>query len=459
MTLRRTMTTLSVTALLVGGCSTTADSPDAAVMSGNPASDSGVWPDAQPVTDTGGQDAGVRDTGPVDDNNDSFAEAEAVMVGANARGAINPPGDDDYFSFQANAGDWVSIFTVANPQTMPDMVDTVITLYDSQMTQIAENDDGLPRVSPDSEIIYHVPAAGTYFVKVQEFSAWSGEPPEGRRSYTYELRLRALVAANNPFVVIDTEAGDGVQGALPLKFFQGTNGVVLGTFRDGSDVDVYQLTVAQPLRRFDAVVMPAGSDGYGSTTPAGNLWLTTVDGSTITARVDNGNFQALQAPVEAGQYLLWVGHPGTAVGANDHYVLKTGLLQENAPELEEATNGTLATAERVTLAGDMPRRGFILPRLPAGDVDYYAFSMMAGEQLSVACSGQRTGSGIRDLSVEVRDLNDTVIASGTETATTGAALLQLTVTATTNYLRLSAGSQDPEVAGDYLRCGIQAFIP
>ena len=49
------------------------------------------------------------------------------------------------------------------------------------MTQIARNDDGQPRVSPDSELITRLPATGTYFVRVEDLNG------AGRASFTYEL--------------------------------------------------------------------------------------------------------------------------------------------------------------------------------------------------------------------------------------------------------------------------------
>src|SRR5687767_3829216 len=96
--------------------------------------DSGPRPDAGP---------------PPGDGNDTPATADEIMIGAKSptAGVLNPPGDDDWYTFEGMADQWVQILTTANMDDDPEMVDTVLTLYDSTMTQIAENDDRVPRVN------------------------------------------------------------------------------------------------------------------------------------------------------------------------------------------------------------------------------------------------------------------------------------------------------------------------
>jgi len=415
-------------------------------------------PDAL-APDAGFSDSGLHpDAMIIDDDNDSFAEAQALTLGQNARGVINPPGDHDFYRFEANAGTWLIVFTNANPASDPGRVDTVVTLYDAAMQQIAENDDAIPRVSPDSELIYRVPETGTYFIEVQEFSTWRGETPEGSRTYTYELAARALDPPANPFITEDPETGDDAASARDLRSGTGETGIILGTFRDAADLDVFRVMLGPaPTRIFNVLLMPVGPDGYGSTATPGAMWLTR--GSTITARARPPIGQLeLQPPAEGGENRLWIAQGGRPAGANDFYVFKTSFTPENPAEMREPNN-TLATAERLNPAG-MPRRAFVLATLGDGDIDYFAFDVMNDERLTFACGAQSSpNSGVVDLLVEVRDRSDTTLAMATETATRTAFRENLTLTSTTHYLRLSKGGQDPEVRGTWVRCGITLAPP
>jgi hypothetical protein len=443
----------------------TTDTPDTGTSM--TIADSGIHPDAMtPPMDSGvTPDAGFApDTGPVDDNNDSFAEAETVLINGEKVGHINPAGDFDYFSFEAAAGDWLVLYTTANPSSQPNRVDTVITLYDSNMVQLAENDDGIPRQSPDSEIIYHVPTTGTYFIMVQEFSTWKeGRTPEGAENYRYRIHVDKFVAENNDYITIDSEAGNDIATANNLTFYSRANsGYAMGTLASDSDIDVYRFTIpVGPDQNFRAQIMPAGVDGYGSTSGIGLIWITDVTGSTITARIDNGpqDLFRLSPPLAAGDYLMWVSHPGMATGSNDHYTIKNYLNNDNPPEMEDTNNDTREGAELVTMSDATLRSGFILTDMPFGDVDNLKFEVKTGEEVAVYCGSRSSGSGIQQLTATVTDMSGTMIGTGTETATSGISLSEMTITSTMGYVRLSRGEQDMEVTGQWVRCGIRAGIP
>jgi hypothetical protein len=149
--------------LLVPACGDDDSAPDA-----NTTPDANLAPDA-------GVDANITpDANLLDDNNDSFGEAVAVPTAApnQVSGVIQVDNDVDYYSVVAAADQWLLISTDANPDDDPAKIDTVITLYNPSQTQVASNDDAQPRVNTDSEIVYHVVTAGTYYVKVQEYGSW-----------------------------------------------------------------------------------------------------------------------------------------------------------------------------------------------------------------------------------------------------------------------------------------------
>lgn len=415
-------------------------------------------------------DARMRpDAGP---SNDSFEGAQPVAAdGTAVSDAIEVPEDVDFWSFEGNAGDWVVVSTTANAEDDPEMVDTVITLFDSTRTQIAENDDGLPRSSTDSEIVIQLPTTGTYYVEVQEFSSWITDDdidPEGQGTYQYELGVLTLV--DGAAINIDAELGDAAANADPLMFGGSTGNVafVLGDFDDATDVDVFSFTVpatAGGLLSID--IMPAGPDGYGSTRESGRIWVTDMAGTDVLTRVEPRGMQQIEMSptlVPGTSYLLFVDAGGGTAGSNDHYVLKAVLGTENPLENEATagSNDTPATATALTLeTADMITRGFIISSLASPtDVDVFSFAVPAGQQINAFCGSQSAGSGVRMLQAQIVDEAGTVLGMGGETAVEGVAITEIMPPAAgTYYLRLSAGSQSPEISGNFVRCGVALAAP
>ncbi|MCZ7682580.1 MAG: hypothetical protein M5U28_28810 [Sandaracinaceae bacterium] len=116
----------------------------------------------------------------------------------------------------------------------------MITLFDGSMQRIAENDDGYPRASPDSELIVRLPATGTYYLLVQEWTTWSDEPAEGGASFEYELTVDetdgGLRRGHHRRRGAATTLRASVQGAARGRFY-----VVAGLLEDATDVDVYSV--------------------------------------------------------------------------------------------------------------------------------------------------------------------------------------------------------------------------
>ena len=451
----KTITTIILAGLMAVGCDNTPVTPDA-----GPGTDSGPMPMV---------DSGPRpDSGPTGDGNDSFATAENVTVGAGASGAIGTPGDHDFFAFEGTEGDWMIISTDANPDDDPAMVDTVVTLFNASMTQIAENDDAQPRANTDSEIIIRLPSTGTFYVEVQEFSTWAGDTPEGMGSFTYDLAISAL-NTDAALVNLDAEAGNDVASAQALGWnTDGNFNLVVGGFADATDVDVFsfEMLAARPLVQF--TVMPSGVDGNGSSTTPSRIWITDATGATVIARIappaftEPNNPAEIQPSLAEGSYLLFVEH-GPSAGANDFYVLKSFLSADNPPETMEVTNGVVATPEPITLELDtttMLRRGFVLATLGDADTDFYSFDVMTGEAVSVFCGSRSSGSGVVGLQAAVLDsTGTTTVSMGTETEIAGASIRDAAATPGTYVLRLTKTSQDAEVTGNWVRCGIAVGAP
>lgn len=415
-----------------------------------------------------GTDSGVDSGMTTGDGNDSFDTATPATLGtAIEDGVIDPAGDLDYYSFEGEAGQWIAITTSANPDDDPEMVDTVLTLFDSSMTQIAENDDSIPRTDTDSEIFTRLPSAGTYYVLVQEFSTWADDTPEGMESFAYEL-LIAEIDPDAVAVTLDAEGGDDVGSAQTLRYNVSANGdfgLLIGELRDGSDVDVFSFNVSdsKPFPRF--TVLPSGSDGNGSSAMPSAVWVTDAAGTEIIGRIDPSALQDLSPGVPTGEYRLWVEHGGSA-GANDFYTLKAfRFTSDNPPEMNDTLNDVAATAETLTLEDDDEDgifTAFVLAQVGDGDTDFFSIDVTdAAHVVSVFCGSRSAGSGVIDLEAALTDATGvTLIDSATESATEGLALEEVAVSAAgTHLVRLTKDSQDGEVTGTWARCGVAVGPP
>lgn len=91
------------------------------------------------------------------DDNCGFETAEEAEINAEeVEGELEPVDEDvDYYTFEGKKGQALYIYTTAKTGMdpfSPEDPDLVITMYDENEQQIAENDDPFPRRSNDSEI-------------------------------------------------------------------------------------------------------------------------------------------------------------------------------------------------------------------------------------------------------------------------------------------------------------------
>jgi hypothetical protein len=126
-------------------------------------------------------------TVPESEANDDYTTADAVNLGDQATGVIDPAGDWDWFSFTATAGQIIEIDVDAS-QVGSDL-DPIIDLYASDgATELAHNDDwdGL-----DSRIEYVVETTGTHYLVITEYSTYWGSD-QGGSTYTYTINFNVL---------------------------------------------------------------------------------------------------------------------------------------------------------------------------------------------------------------------------------------------------------------------------
>ncbi len=427
---------------------------------------------------SGGSDAGSTD------GNDTMETATAITLGAAAVQAnLSPPGVDvDWYKFDGTAGQPIVILTQA--KTGADKFDVaypdlVITLYDASGTQLAEQDDPTPSTSNDPFLLTVLPSAGTYFLRVLECNQWEkgGSANCSDASLitnkNYALSVSEL-AFTSPGEIKEAEPNGDAATATALTFSPNTANpghyylsTTLGTFADGSDVNVYSLTVPSDLSvdtGARAVAnfypQPAGTDGNGSTTTMGEVYLTTAaDPTTIVAKVDVSVGASFDVPVSVGtDYLAFYARAASPTGSNDFYFDLPGFSSGNPLEVNEVANGSLATPDALTESTSKAGSFYIEGDLAPADLDHFSVTVPAtnADTVSVACGAQRSGSGLRGFTMELLKSDGTSIASMVEAADKDALIDKSPVPAgeTKLVLKVSATSQAADVTSTFYRCGV-----
>lgn len=413
----------------------------------------------QPLEDAEVEDAeDVEDAEVLDDaeaepvKNDSFETARPIEIGDTGALMDEKSADQvDYFVFSGEAGSFYELTT--NRGTFSP--DNLISLYDSEHELLAENDDGWiwPGDKIDSRLVVRLPATGQYFVRVEDRFT----PPEffapselgGIASLLYYvLHVRAIGPDSEGYAFADQ-----ANASITLRKDEASGYAyvtLLGQF-DG-DIDLIGFS-GIPDDLLVGHMHPGGPSGSGSTAAGGRVRV--LAGERVLAEIDRAKGQEhIHPPLSEGSHQLSISPEGS-LGDNPFYAVDLVLLPDNPREQADAMNGTLAGAEAINFTGRGRRRGLMLSTLGAGDVDYYSFDALAGQQIALGCEGESAGSGVRGLHVELRDTADVALASADETATS---TLQLPVVqvaqAGTYYIRLASAPQTPASIEPWTRCSI-----
>lgn len=429
-------------ALVLAACG----EPDSMPSDGGTVRDAALDRDGGVVEDSGVDAGSDRDAGPDD-------AGPRIALGGVVDGVIGEPGEVDSFALDVVGGQFIGIVAVAPTiGGQPSRLDPVIQLRDPSGTLIAEADYRIPALNQDAELIFYAPATARYVVSVMDASALDGPPFQvGGPNYFYRLRVDALVAA--PGTTLDEERGDDAATAQ-LADLGASGNLTVGSFRDATDVDVYRVTISAS----DAIgdtwqVYESGRTGNGSTDPSERVWLTTLDGATTVASIaPSEDYRAMSSP-GPGEYLLWIAPNPSGPGANGFYAIRRVQDSSVIAEPNEGTNDTVAgarVADHTALSGYFEEH--IWGLLPAGDVDHFVYAVGLDVGIYGGCFGEASGSGLRELRVEVIAPDGTVVSENVDRSYFGADINTRTATTGVHVIRVSGGGQDPEVVGVHYRC-------
>ncbi|GAB4533046.1 MAG: hypothetical protein Fur0018_22010 [Anaerolineales bacterium] len=118
--------------------------------------------------------------------NDSPATATPLAFGQTYAGSICPPGDMDFFVFQGQAGQKISVDVDGVGANRGSQLDGYLFLLaEDGRSQLAEHDDEVTYQMQDPHLGFTLPYNGTYYLKLR---AWD-HPSAGGQAYTYTLHL------------------------------------------------------------------------------------------------------------------------------------------------------------------------------------------------------------------------------------------------------------------------------
>ncbi len=147
----------------------------------------------------------------LDDHGDSCATATALNLNSSTAGQVNAQGDQDFFRIQVPTNGRIRLFTSGSTDTFGD-------LRNSSCTSIASNDDsGAGR----NFLIEGSIAAGTYFISIRHFSAFS------TGAYTLHVEFEAATGDDHgndctsaTAISLNSTRGGQIEMAADQDFFR-----------------------------------------------------------------------------------------------------------------------------------------------------------------------------------------------------------------------------------------------
>jgi len=287
---------------------------------------------------TGGQSA--------DDHGNTREQATHVGLNTDTAGALEQPGDVDYFRVEAAQTGYLTVETSGNTDT----VGYFGSADGRWLTQSDDTDDDL-----NFRIVRHV-AAGAYYVAVR---GWPGLTRAG--SYTFHARFTPSRGSD--------DHGNTLERATRI----GPNSTTAGGIEQPGDVDYFRVTLPQSGTL--TVGTTGDTDTHGYLRGVNGVIL----GENDQADEENDNFQIVRQMAAGTYYVAVQGRDRFTIGPYTLGVRFTARTGE--PPADDHAN-TLLRATPVglnsTIAGTLEQ---------AGDVDYFQVEVHQVGMLRVEATG------------------------------------------------------------------------
>jgi len=393
----------------------------------------------------------------IGDRDNTFPEATPIFQEVEAAGVINIDGDVDYYSYASTGDEWVRVHTITDEEA-EDGLDTVVAIYTAGGALHAYMDE-YPTGSVttyDSVLHAYLPAAGTWYISVEDRSSFYDEDDlNSSSSFEYTLKV---VPANST-----SEIDELMTPSYELNPTSGTSTYSVGVhLQETGDADYITVTMPwgdAPLEIYTQSTIP-GSAASPTVTVYDDTYTPILSKSGLGEGGSAKYFDAKQVTytIEATDEL--------SGGGDDYwYVLYVrtrdegyGYTREIEPNDDADTTQLLELATYETSAGTSGfyEEGLIQGILDAeGDEDWVSFSpAITGTdplRISILCSGEYYGS-LTDLAIDITGPDGSIDQTITEGDDSTPDAYNLTpVSAGTHKIRIY--SEDAFYGpGAYYRC-------
>ncbi len=289
------------------------------------------------------------------DRNNSVDEAETLLPDDDSDGHyINPAGDEDYFSYTTDGGEFIRVAVTSPDESKSDVdvYDTWLTLRDPDLRVIAEVDNyptGATLSSADSILYAYLSEPGTYTLVVEDNGSHVGESPYGDNRYEYTISIATWGqhteeddALDDPGLSIDVDSANSYYAI----------GVAL---EEENDVDYVELNLPYDDNRFYVLGQLDVLDGVKP-----QVRLHSEDGETLmdVSPISDGRL-GYYPSTQDGDYILELSDEDGDGGDNEWFFVF--LLQDggdSASPVEDEDNGLpilatpLSTTEYSNSSGD-----------------------------------------------------------------------------------------------------------
>ena len=361
-----------------------------------------------------------------DDHPDIIGSNKLVFPGVATSGNLETAGDKDIFVFSGTAASTYVIDLRGAPSALGTLTDPIVTILDSDGSQIAQNDDG--GTGFESSLTFTPSTSGEFFIEAGAFSS--------SLTGTYQLDVTDVT-------IQDDHSGNiGGNTALSVGANQSGNLEVAG------DTDVFSLDVEAGL------TYTIDQKGFWSS--VGNLRdpLLMLKDSTgsILSQNDDGGFrlesQIVFTPANSETVYVEAGAFGDRTGTYEISVGASGASVGN-DVADTPSSGLGSITPGISITGNLE---------VGGDKDVFSLSAMSGATYQIDMRGSTSNVGtLTDPLLRVLDINGEVLGQNDDGGRGFESSLTYTASST-GEIFIEAGAFSSALTGTYQLGVLQTSI-
>ena len=388
------------------------------------------------------------------DRNNAIDEAESLLWDDPVTSWLNPAGDQDFYSFTAEAGDYVRITTATEYEDG----NTVLVLRNAAGKVHAWVDDyptGSGVSTFDSVLYAWLPEAGTWTISVQDAgSYYTGGDPVGDPDFTYELRLSIWSGHTS-----EEDAGDDPSYEITMDATNTWNAIGVALEEDG-DTDHVKVI----LNLDDVELRIAGVVNIDDYDSGASPRVRLIDSDGVTRSDKSGlgpDGYAIYPFLERGTYRLELLDEDSHGGNGEWFFAFAYATDSSSQYVDESEpNDELGQAEEVELTETETDSGSLYSfgnrfgtADAAGDEDWFRLEVPYDGAHLIACLSSAWYGSLLTPDLEIYDDEGTLLASEPGDADTypNATIDGLAVDSGTYYILVRAPETANGDVGEWYR--------